>query len=310
MKIRALITASVAASALLAAAPALADAHTEAPAGNSAETQLPSGPDGPALWKVADEDTTIYLFGTVHALPSDLEWYDAEIAEALNASDTVVTEIRMDPVSEGAMQQLAMEKGVFTDGTTLRSLLTQEQTAAYETALEGLGVPAMAFDQFEPWMAGLTLGVLPLLQQGYDLQSGVDKVILSKAGDKPQDALETAEFQLGIFDGLPQDQQIEFMMAAVEGMGEAAPMLDSMVAEWAEGDADGLAAIMNEGLEDEEFAAALLYDRNANWAEWIEARLDNTPGTVFIAVGAGHLAGQRSVQDYLAQRDIETTRVQ
>jgi len=318
MKIRTLISASVAAAALLSAGPAFADAHTEAPApapaaaaaDPAAETELPSGPEGPALWKVADEDTTIYLFGTVHALPADLVWYDAEIDAALNSSDTVVTEILMDPASEAAMQEIAIAKGMFTDGTTLRTLLDEEQTAAYETALASLGVPPVAFDQFEPWMAGLTLGVLPLLQQGYDLQAGVDKIILSKAGDTPQDALETAEFQLGIFDGLPQDQQIEFLMGAVEGMGEAATMLDSMVAEWADGDADGLAAIMNENMDDEAFAAALLYDRNANWAEWIEARLDSTPGTVFIAVGAGHLAGERSVQDYLAQRDIETTRVQ
>ena len=83
-------------------------------------------------------------------------------------------------------------------------------------------------------------------------------------------------------------------------------------AEWVEGDADGLAAIMNEGFEegDDTFATALLYDRNANWAEWIDARLESTPGTVFIAVGAGHLAGSKSVQDYLAAREIEAERVQ
>ena len=60
-------------------------------------------------------------------------------------------------------------------------------------------------------------------------------------------------------------------------------------------------------MENRALAAALLYDRNANWAEWIEARLNSTPGTVFIAVGAGHLAGERSVQDYLAEREIETS---
>ena len=48
--------------------------------------------------------------------------------------------------------------------------------------------------------------------------------------------------------------------------------------------------------------------RNANWAEWIDTRLD-TPGTVFVAVGAGHLAGTKSVQDYLAAKDIAVTRV-
>lgn len=310
MKIRTLISASAAGIALFAANPAFADGHMDGHMDAAAETTLPSGPEGPALWKVADEDTTIYLFGTVHALPAELVWYDAEIAEALNSADTVVTEIPMDPVSEAAMQQLALREGMFTDGTTLRSLLDEEQTAAYEGALGGLGVPPAAFDGFEPWMAGLTLGVLPLLQQGYDMQSGVDKVILAKAGDTPKDALETAEFQLGLFDSLPREQQIEFLMAAVEGVGEVKQTLDAMVAEWVKGDADALAAIMNEDMDDEALATALLYDRNANWAEWIETRLASTPGTVFIAVGAGHLAGTRSVQDYLTERDIETTRVQ
>ena len=306
MKLRNILTASAASLALFASAPALADAHADAP---EAEAALPSGPEGPALWKVADEDTTIYLFGTVHALDPSVVWYDAEIDAALQSSDTVVTEILMDKESEAAMQQLAIQAGMSMDGTTLRSLLDEEQTAQYEAALEGLGIPAAAFDPMEPWLVGLTVTMLPLLQQGYDLEAGVDKIILSKAGDKPQEALETAEFQLGIFDGMAQEAQVEFLMAAVEGIPEAKDMLDRMVAEWIDGDAEGLAEVMNEDMEDTEFAEALLYNRNANWAEWIETRLD-TPGTVFIAVGAGHLAGERSVQDYLAQRDIETMRVQ
>lgn len=306
MKLRSIVSASVATLALFAANPAFADAHMEA----AAETALPSGPEGPALWKVADEDTTIYLFGTVHALKPDVQWYDAEIDAALKSADTVVTEIKMDPESETAMQQMALQRGMFTDGTTLRSVLDEEQTAKYEAALTGMGIPAAAFDPFEPWMAGLTLTMLPLLQKGYDPNSGVDKVILGKSGETAKDALETVEFQLGIFDGMPQDQQIEFMISAAEGAGEAEATLDKMVAEWVEGDADGLAAVMNENMEGEGFAEVLLYNRNANWAEWIESRLETTPGTVFIAVGAGHLAGERSVQDYLAERGIETTRVQ
>ncbi|BDW82587.1 hypothetical protein MACH24_20250 [Erythrobacter sp. Dej080120_24] len=306
MKLRSIVSASVASLALFAANPAFADAHMEA----AGETALPSGPEGPALWKVADEDTTIYLFGTVHALKPDVQWYDAEIDAALQSADTVVTEIKMDPESEAAMQQMALQRGMFTDGTTLRSVLDEEQTAKYEAALAGMGIPAATFDPFEPWMAGLTLTMLPLLQKGYDPNSGVDKIILGKSGDTAKDALETVEFQLGIFDGMPMDQQVEFMISAAEGAGEAEAMLDKMVAEWVEGDAEGLADVMNEGMEGEGFAEVLLYNRNANWAEWIESRLETTPGTVFIAVGAGHLAGERSVQDYLAERGIETTRVQ
>lgn len=303
MKLHSLLTATAVGLALMAVQPAFAQ-DTAPPAAD-----LPAGPEGPALWSVSDDDTTIYLFGTVHALPKEVKWYDPEIADALAEADTLVTEIRMDPESEAEMQQMAMARAALPEGTTLRSLLDEQQTATYESALGKIGVPAGAFDRFEPWMAGLTLTMLPLMQQGYSPESGVEKIILTKAGDKPQDALETAEFQLGIFDGLPTEQQIAFLMSAAEGVDEVKQMLDAMVTEWIEGDADALAEIMNDGMDDPALAEALLYQRNANWAEWIEARLDE-PGTVFIAVGAGHLAGEKSVQDYLAEKGIETARIQ
>ncbi len=292
--------------ALFASNPAFAEAQPAAQTAAATTTAAPA--KGPALWKVADADTTIYLFGTVHVLPKEIEWYDATIAKALEGSDILVTEIPMDASSEAAMQQLTMTKGMLPAGTTLRSLLTAEQTTQYTAALAKLGAPPEAFDPLKPWLAALTFTIVPLMQSGYDINSGVEKVLLSKVGDKPKGALETAEFQLGIFDGMAQDAQVTFMMEAATEMDKAKPMLDRMVAEWAKGDADQLAAVMNEGMDDPKVAEALLYSRNANWAEWIDTRLDQ-PGTVFIAVGAGHLAGAKSVQDVLAQKGIEVTRV-
>jgi uncharacterized protein YbaP (TraB family) len=305
MKLANLLALAAAPLALLAATPALADNHA---ATDAAATVPATGGNGPALWKVADEDTTIYLFGTVHVLPKDVVWYDSTIATALEGSDMIVTEIRMDKESEAKLQQLSMSMGMLPAGNTLRGLLDAEQTAAYEAALAKIGAPPAAFDPLKPWLAGLTLSLIPLMQQGYDPSSGVEKVLLEKAGTKPQGALETPEFQLGIFDGMPTEGQVSFLMEAVTGMDEVKTMLDKMVVEWAKGDAEQLAAIMNEGMDDPKVAEALLYSRNANWAEWIDARLDE-PGSVFVAVGAGHLAGSKSVQDYLAQKGIAVTRV-
>jgi uncharacterized protein len=273
----------------------------------SAQTVAP----GPALWKVADEDTTIYLFGTVHILPKDVEWLDVTITDALMGSDTIVTELRMDPGAEAELQQLTMTKGMLPPGTKLRSLLTPEQTATYEAAFATLGLPPMVaeqFDGFKPWFAGLNLSMLPLLMSGYTPDQGVEKVLLAKAGNKERGALETPEFQLSLFDNLPQDAQIAFMIEAAEGVGEAKTMLDRMVAEWLKGDADTLAAIMNEGMDDPVLVDALLHARNANWADWIANRMAQ-PGTVFIAVGAGHLAGEKSVQDMLTTKGITVSRV-
>ena len=86
--------------------------------------------------------------------------------------------------------------------------------------------------------------------------------------------------------------------------------LDELVSLWASGKPEELGAAMNEALMAHPIIAErMLWDRNVDWADWIVARL-NEPGTVFMAVGAGHLAGDKSVQANLAERGIASTRVQ
>jgi uncharacterized protein YbaP (TraB family) len=109
---------------------------------------------------------------------------------------------------------------------------------------------------------------------------------------------------------LPRAEQVAYLMQVIEGSEDVKATLDAMVADWLAGDADGLAVLMNEDMGDDPVLAdRLLYARNRKWADWIVNRLD-TPGTVFMAVGAGHLAGKGSVQDVLAQRGIAAARIQ
>ncbi len=265
---------------------------------------------GPALWKVADEDTTVYLFGTVHALPDGVDWYNEPIATALGSANELVTEIPVAAMDDASSQQMVAMKAMLPADQSLRTVLGEDNREQYEAALGSLGLPPAAFDRFEPWFAGMTLSVLPLMQSGWTPDSGVEKIVEKSAPTTAKrSAFETVDYQIGIFDGLPEESQIDFLMYAAENIEQIVPMMDRMVAEWLEGDADDLATLMNEGLSDPALADALLYDRNANWAQWIDTRMD-APGTVFVAVGAGHLAGEKSVQDYLETRGFTVTRVQ
>ncbi len=265
---------------------------------------------GPALWQLADDDTTIYLFGTVHALPKDVKWYKGDVAEALGFSEKLITEIMMTPGAEAQTQQIVMSKALLPAGTTLRSMLDDEQKASYDEAMTKIGLPVQAFDQFEPWFAAINLAMLPLLKEGYDPNAGVEKILEAKAGpDMARGELETVEFQMSVFDELPVESQIKFLVETAENVDNMKSMLDAMVAEWIEGDADALAALMNDSMTDPLIADRLLYARNSNWAEWIDNRMD-APGTIFIAVGAGHLAGDKSVQEMLTTRGFTITRVQ
>src|SRR3546814_712090 len=121
--------------------------------------------------------------------------------------------------------------------------------------------------------------------------------------------LETIDQQIGYFDTLPEFSQIAFLNAVVKDIDTLGSTLDTLVDQWSKGDPDALAQTMNESLESTpDLAKRLLFDRNANWADQLKARMDE-PGTVFVAVGAGHLAGAHSVQDYLKERGLTVTRV-
>lgn len=288
------LTASALAVSLAAfASPALADHHE----GEAA---------GPALWSLSDEDTTIYLFGTIHVLPEGEAWYDDRIAAAFDSSEELVFEVSMDDMesSAQAMAGLAM----LPEGQTLRSLMTEENRAEYEAALDGLGVPAAALDPIEPWAATLNLSMLPLMQAGWQPNAGVEMVLRQRGEDKQRSALETIEEQVALFDTLPMDAQLALLDSTVENIDQMVSSLDVMKAEWLEGDADALGELMNAEMNDPELYERLLVNRNRNWVDWIENRLD-TPGTVFVAVGAGHLAGEGSVQSLLAERGLTVERI-
>ena len=270
----------------------------------------PATNSGPALWRVADDDTTIYLFGTVHALPGGMNWLSGPISSALAASQTLVTEISSGAMADPANQAKFQTVAMLPEGQTLRGQLTDEQKATYEAALKSLGMPVNAFDRVKPWFAAVTLGVLPLMKNGYAMENGVESALESAASDDIEhDALETIDDQIAAFDGLPMETQISYLVSVCEQIDDVIPVMDETVAKWSRGDADGLAKVINEEVDDPDLAKALLYDRNSRWADWIDDRLDR-PGTVFIAVGAGHLAGKGSVQEYLAKDGITVTRVQ
>lgn len=294
------LAAAAPAAAMALASPAVAqDAQAE-----TAETA--SAP-GPALWKVADEDTTIYLFGTVHALPKDIDWYDARISNAFDASDEFVTEIDM--AEAAASAQSLQQKAMLPEGTTLRSLMTEEDRAEYEAALTAMSLPVTMLDPVEPWYAAMTLSLLPLLKAGYSPEQGVEMALTGRASEKTHGSLETVDEQVALFDTLPMEAQLTFLDETVEAVPRAASTLDAMLAEWAKGDADALAKLMNDEMDDPVLYKRLLTDRNANWADWIETRMAQ-PGNVFIAVGAGHLAGKGSVQEQLQAKGIDVTRVE
>lgn len=264
----------------------------------------------PALWVLKDDDTTIYLFGTIHALRDGEDWMSPPVKAAFEASDKLVLEI-IAPESPQDMQAKVLKYAVNRDGPALSSRLSPEKRAAYHAALAAYAMPPAALDTFHPWYVATMLTMLPLMKAGYDPQQGVEARLtsLAKPAKKALEALETVDQQFAIFRNISDAEQIHFLNESVKMHGEATALVDKMVGYWRSGQADELGQVMNESLESSpDLAEAMLYQRNEIWASQLQDRL-NEPGTQFIAVGAGHLAGERSVQHYLKARGLTALRL-
>jgi len=303
---------------LLAAALAFAPAAAPAQSTPAAQTAAPAAqaplPDAdPAMWVVRDDDTTIYLFGTFHMLDGR-PWFNDEVRTAFDASDELVVEVLIpeEPAEQQAMlMPLVMRYALDPQGRTVSSRLTAAQNEALNRALSGLGAPASAFDRFEPWFVMLTLTNAAAQQLGLNPQNGPEAVLRRAAAERNmrEVELETMESQIRIFDAIPEEDQLTGLRQALDDREELGRKLAPMLEAWSTGQSDRLASLMNEDLaEDRTLYDALFTNRNANWARWIQERLSR-PGTVFMAVGAGHLAGQGSVQDQLRGLNIASERV-
>lgn len=265
----------------------------------------------PALWVVRDGDTTIYLFGTFHMLRPGLSWFDEAVADAFNASDELKIEV-IQPEDPSAIASLVQTTGLYSDGATLTSRLSDEQRTAYQAALQQLGIPVNALDTLRPWYASLsvTLGVYQAM--GFAPESGAEHALTraANAAHKPISAFETIEEQIGFLASSPESEQIFGLLQFFTHARELPQSINDLMTSWSSGNPEATAALMNESMaETPETERIMLTDRNRRWAETLATRMEQ-PGTVFVAVGAGHLAGENSVQHFLSERGITATRVE
>lgn len=264
----------------------------------------------PAMWVVKDPDTTIYLFGTVHALDGKADWFNDEVKTAFDASSELILEI-ITPDNPATVAPLMQKYAVDTSGRTLTSKLSPKHQALLAGKLKALGLPPNAFDRFRPFFAAMTVTVLDLTAMGISAETGAEKTLTAAARERKMTVgeVESIEQQFAMLNALDEAEQLRLLGKALEDAGKSKETINKLIAAWGRGDAPAVAEVMNDGAkESPALHKLLLVDRNRRWAEWIDKRLD-TPGRVFMAVGAGHLAGAESVQRYLKERGIDASRV-
>jgi uncharacterized protein YbaP (TraB family) len=278
------------------------------PAGRGAGEAEPR----PAIWLLADDDTRIYLFGTIHILPPDLQWRSAELDRIVAESDELVMEIGEDP-DELTPEQLFLPM-MLGKTVPILSRVSPERREPLRRIIEASGMPADSFDQMQTWAAALLLSVSAIAQSYADEDvppgqlTGVEDELRADfvQARRPISGVESSEEQLRFFSRMPLRAQRAFLESLVDASLAGEAVFDPEERGWVSGNTDTIAAEMAE-LPPELFDL-LITRRNRNWTDWLIGRLER-PGTVLFAVGAGHLAGRDSVQSMLAARGFRAARL-
>ena len=276
LSVKRLVKAGSAALALL-----LASASSTLQAAHVPLIQAPSIVRAtPALWEIRDADTTIYLFGTFHSLDGRTVWFDKKVRQAFDASGELVLETII-PADMSAAQEQVSEAPIEPGGKRkLKPFIAQTQAVMSQGNAMGMSV-----------------------------DNGADMVLRRVADGlgKPVIGLEGFEEQLKTLSSIPTPPPAS--AAAAPQSHPLTVTINDLLGAWKKGDT-GAFSTMLAGFEAKAPVAyrMLIADRNARWGQWIVNRLDQ-PGTVFVAVGSGHLAGKDSVQQWLSARGVSTARI-
>lgn len=272
---------------------------------NSDENASTESDYDPSLWKIEHNGVTSYLFGSIHLGDQSMYPLPQEVTDAFAATNTLAVEIDINKINQMEMAQMVQTMAIDMENP-LPTVLSEKTKEAYDTYCETAKAQCQMLNNFEPWMAAMTLEVINAAQSGYSDQLGIDKHFISNAQDKEIVELESLQMQLELLDGMSAELQDLMFFAAVTKEDDST---HDLIEAWKSGQVEAeMEKLEQESLDLginsallEQFNEIFLYKRNRHMADGI-AELLNNGKSVFAVVGAAHYAGDNNVVDYLKEK--------
>ncbi len=261
----------------------------------------------PAMWKLTGGKSTIYILGSLHALPEKFTWRTPAVDKAIASADVFLFETNID-FATAELHYFIDRQGYLPRGQTLRQRLSPVALEQYSALITDRRLDKNVLDYLRPgvalWVINLTGGA----KTDTRLVPGVDAELLryAKGHAKQVGYLETLQSQFEMIAQLGGGAQTKMLEKSLAEMSKAENKYPALLAAWSEGD---LPKLMSADDEDPEQKVLLLDNRNKAWLPKIEALL-TTSKTYLITVGAAHLAGKNSVIDLMCQKHWKLQRVQ
>lgn len=265
----------------------------------------------PLLWHVSGKHNTVFLLGAIHALRDSDYPLPSVVQRAYTQADIVVVEVDPAELKSLDFARTALKLGKFKDGTQLSDVVAPDTYKRVRAAARDAGMNPARLKHFKPWLAAITLTGLKMRAAGFESALGIDSVLGTRAhhDNKSVISLESARFQLQLFDSMPAVDQERFLKTNLDQISSLDNSMQKIVTIWRNGDAQALAK-----LERKEFADTpqlyqrLLKNRNDAWLPEINHYL-HADSDYLVVVGAMHLVGEDGLVEQLRKAGYRIQRL-
>ena len=262
------------------------------------------------LWQITgDSINTSYLFGTIHLIPEEDYFLPVGTEEAFALADLIVFEIDMNEMTDIGAQMGLLMKAMMPDGQRLRDLISEEDYALVKAHFDEMGLPLVMLERIKPmFLSVFASGDISMddLSSGSSLSYEMEFFDLANAQEKEVGGLETMAFQISVFDSIPYEVQAEMLVESIRSQDDSSEQFQEMIDTYRSQDIEKLHAMLTSGEEDlGGYEDLLVTNRNKNWIGLMSPMMKE--GSVFFAVGAGHLGGYNGVVRLLQRAGYEVT---
>lgn len=272
------------------------------------------------LWRVEKPGVEpSHLFGTMHMTDPRVTALAPEAQQAFDGAERLVIETTdvLDEKRMVAALAANPELTMFTDGTTLSSLLSPEDAEVLAEGLQARGIPPLSVAKMKPWILVSVISVpacelsrkasgLPML----DVRLAQD----AEAAGKPVEGLETAADQLGAMASLPLDFHMKGLVDTLRLGDRLDDVVETMIVLYEEGETGLFWPLFRAEFPQSDdggyaaFEETMITRRNHVMAERALPILEK--GDAFVAVGALHLPGEDGLVALLRQHGFTVTPVE
>jgi len=268
--------------------------------------------DGPALWKVTDLDSTLYLYGTVHLLPDDTDWQRRDMQAAFDEVGTVYFEIP--DTNKAALEASTMQRlhGRYTDGRQLSSYMDNLNQKRLFAAASNADIPPAALENFKPWLVTDMLMIAAAEKAGLKSENSADTALRAKAkaAQKTTKSLDTMSTYIEAVALQPDWVQMQGLEDTITNFDTLPSDIEKVNEAWLVGNTDILESnlIYPAQKRSPELYKALITDRNEKWAKTLDEFMKGD-GRGMAVVGIGHLIGNDGLPSQMRELGYDVERV-